>query len=753
MNIIKRKFTLQFILNILICLSLIILPYILFDKKLYVGGDDSKLLYIYPYLYLKNNVFYSWHNFSSLSANNAGQALVPFLTIWSFLASIIKSKTVLDYLSFSLPLIFGFIFMQKFMLEIIEDSYKYKKEILLGTLFFIFSPVIVENQLASFYGSVWLLGLIPIIFYCLTKYLKTSNILYVLLNMLLCMLFSIGLFAIPWLFGFLFPLCISVVVIFIFNRKFIKDYLGKFIVFCFTLILSQAFWVTPFITSYLNLQKNSIGSAVLGKDFLNSFSGTVLSTATGNILYPLLNLFHRQIAFEFGWQLKYIFLNFYDKVIIFNLLFILVIFLGIIHYKKFLVNNERKIFMFILISFIASLFLFTVNVGPLRDIFLLLGNIPGFIMFRNFYDKFALGYVMYDSVLITFCLVIIKRKYSKQSKYLSILFLFILIINIIPIKSVINKPFWTTKSTYTNVQLSSEYLDFLSKVKLQIRPASNILSFPFNKASYAIVKEDNSNNAYIGTSPVGILTGINDFAGDLSFDANNAAKINEYIASRNYKSLNNFMAKFNINYVMITKNTPVEVIKSYLFTDRDLGKQDAQMLNAITDKKILVSEKGNYMLYSSKNQLPLFIASNISYEKVNPVMLNLRIMNIKEKTPIIFRDAYSMGWKLFQSGNNNSERGDDGHLFDPNEISYLFKNNVFENSHVSYGEYGNEWILDPAYIKNNFDNKSYTLNKDGSINLTLALYFVPQLYFYIGVLITILTFIVVAIYYLRSRRI
>jgi hypothetical protein len=762
LNCIKKNTRL--FLNLGFILIILLLPYYLFSGKLYIGGDDSRLLYVYPILYLKNVVFYSWHNFSSLSTNNAGQALVPFLTTWSLLASIIKSKMVLDYLSFSLPLILGFIFMQKLIGEIIEDSNKYKMEILLGALFYILSPIIIQNQLAIVLDSFWLLGLIPIVFFYLIKYLKTSNFLYVLFSMFLCMLFSIGLFAIPWLLGFLLPLLISVVVLSVFNRKFIKEYFRKFTIFCFSILFTQAFWLMPFMSSYFSTQKNDVGASVLSKDFLNSFSGTVISTATGNIIYPLLNLFHRQITLDFDWSLKSVFLNYYDKIIVFNLLFIVIIFLGIFFYKNFLVIKERKIFIFIFIAFLFSLFLFTVNVGPLRDIFLLLGNIPGFVMFRNFYDKFALGYVIYYSALITFCMVILKRKYLKFSKYLLLLFFLVLIINVAPIKNVIDRPFWTTKSTYTNIQLSNEYLDFLNKAKLQIQPTSNILSFPFNKASYAIVKEDNSNNAYIGTSPVGVLTGINDFSGDLSFDANNAAKINGYIANRDYKSLNNFMARFNINYVMVTKNIPVEVKKSYLFADRDLSKQDSQMINAITDKKILESEKGNYILYSAKNQLPLFISNNIIYQKVNPVMINLHVMNLKEKTPIIFRDAYNAGWKLFSGGASKcdnpkffgstiSECANNEHQFNLNEISFLFKNSVFVNSHVSYGEYGNEWILDPIYIKNHFDSKSYTLNKDGSINLSLTLYFYPQLYFYIGVFISILTFIIAIIYYLKGKRI
>lgn len=751
-------------LNLAVITFILLLPYYLFSGKLFIGGDDSKLLYIYPLIYLKTLVFYSWHNYSSLSMNNSAQALVPFLTIWTVLASFIKSKTVLDYLSFSLPLILGFIFMQKFMAEIIEKSHKYQIELLLGALFYVFSPIIIQNQLSVFLGSVWLLGIIPIVFFCLAKYFKTSNFLYVLFSMSLCTVFSIGLFAIPWLLGFLLPLLISsTFLLFIFKYK--KEYFQKLIVFVLSHLLSQAFWIIPFISSYLSMQKNDIGSVIYSENFSNSFLGTVLSTATGNILYPLLNLFHRQIAFDFYWPLKDVYLNYYDKIIIFNSLFVLIMFFGVINYKSYLLGREKKLFIFILISFLVSLFFFTVNIGPLKEVFLFLGYIPGFVMFRNFYDKFALGYVFFYSAVIIFSMVIIRRKYSNFSKYLCLFFFMVLFINAIPFKNIINRPFWTTKDIYTNVQLPPEYLNFLNVVKEKVQPTSNILSLPFNDASYAVIKEDNSNNVFIGTSPIRILTGINDFSGDLSFDAKNAAKINIYITGRDYKNLNSFMEKFNINYVLVTKKIPEEIKQSFLYINKDFSKQDANMVNAITGRIILKSEKGNYLLYSAKKQLPLFISKNIKYQKINSVMFNLYITNLKEKTRIIFRDSYNSGWKLYpiDSVDNCDKRiifegpiiecKDSESLFQWNELSYPVKSDIFGDSHVSYKDYGNEWILDPIYIKNNLDKKFYTINKDGSINLSLNLYFYPQLYFYLGALVSVLTFVIAAIYVLRSKRI
>lgn len=70
----------------------------------------------------------------------------------------------------------------------------------------------------------------------------------------------------------------------------------------------------------------------------------------------------------------------------------------------------------------------------------------------------------------------------------------------------------------------------------------------------------------------------------------------------------------------------------------------------------------------------------------------------------------------------------------------MFKKPIFENSHSLLNNISNEWTIDPSYIKQNYDASYYTVNKDGSINIDMVLYFVPQSFFYIGVIISFAVF-------------
>ena len=67
-----------------------------------------------------------------------------------------------------------------------------------------------------------------------------------------------------------------------------------------------------FMIPYIIRDDNSYAQKFLSKGFLDTFSPTVTATATGNILYPLLNLFHRQIPFDFGWKLTNEFRNLFE---------------------------------------------------------------------------------------------------------------------------------------------------------------------------------------------------------------------------------------------------------------------------------------------------------------------------------------------------------------------------------------------------------------------------------------------------------
>ncbi len=746
--------------NTLIISFLILLPYLLFKGKFFIGGDDTRLFYIYPKEYLTNTQFFSWTNLSSVGLSFSYQTFLPFVSLWTLLAEIIKSRILLGYLSFSLSLILGLIYFQKLIRElIIENKNGYSFEIVLGSLFFIFSPIIINNHFLNPLIPIWLIGLIPAVCYYFLRFLSTGKYAFVLKSVILTSVFSFGSHNIPWGAGFFLPMSFALILCaLLFKKEHILLFVKRLAIFSSIILLSQSFWLLGFFITFINPSTGSLAATIVSKDFTSDFARTVNGTSTGTIIYPLLNLFHRQIAFDYQWNLKNIYSSFYDKTYFLNTIYIIVLFLGIINFRKNMNLWERKTFILLLVAFILSLYFFTVNIGPLKDLFIQFGNIPGFIMFRNAYDKFALGYALIYSLLITYCLVIIRRKFSSASKIyllLPLIFLLVTIINILPTKRIIVSSLWTTKNIYKNIVIPSEYLDFMNQVKNKVYSTNSIFSIPYGIASYTVIKDVNSNNVYAGVSPVIIFSGVNDISGFLSFNYGpGGIAIDKSILEKNYSNLNDNLYKYNINYIFITRNIPEEVKKSFLFSSENLKAQDSEFLSNITDKKIIKSSEGNYELYTAKKKNSLISSDNLTYKKISRIKYEILIKNIKGEQEFLFNDSFNKGWKLYQKPLSNkfncenpvrvndiktTECKPELSFFEMSELAYGWANPVFEKSHKVQNDFSNKWTIDSEFIKDNFDKNHYRINEDGSVDIELTLYYMSQFYFYFGAAISMLT--------------
>lgn len=762
-----KKLNIVLLLNILTSFLFLLLPYYLFAGKLYIGGDDTRLFYSYPYEFLKNVAYFSWINISTVGISGSQQYLLPFVTIWSILKYFINNPVVLSYLAFSLPILLGCLFFQKFVKALFNLNKEFDLEVYVGSLFYILSPILIINQLFIFLIAVWLLCIIPALGYFYLQYLKTASFRYIYVSMLFTFILSFTMFTMPWSFGFLLPLCIGLFILAFFSSKAeIFKFIKMSVIYTLCLLATQSFWIFGFLAPYIFRDENSMALKFVSKGFLNTFAPTILSTAKGLINYPLLNLFQRQIAFDYVWKLKDDFIRLYDKTFILNSIFIVILGIGIFSYKKYLNKQNRHTYLFIFFSFLISLYFFVVNIGPLKELFLLFGKIPGFVMFRNFYDKFAPGYVIFYSILITISLVLFKKRYPKlESKMLYVLAAIILL-NFSVVKSTVNSALWTTESVYKTITIPMEYLRFMNDIRLMIPSTNTILSIPFGTSVYTVIKDAELDNVYVGTSPVKIFSGVNDISGHLSFNFTKEANIiDSLILDRKYKELNTILYNHVINYVLVTKNIPTQVLQSWIFYKDILEKQDDEFLTSITDKKVLTSLNGNYELYTTKGQNSLLESKNLIYKKINTVKYVADITNIINPQSFKFNDSYNFGWNIYLQKKQGSslcdvstvvnttvrECKEEFKFFDIHELSYLWKKPVFNTSHVVTDASTNEWTIDPNFIKTNYGEDYYTRNSDGSINIRFVLYYVPQLFFYYGAIVSGLAIIISSVYMLYRK--
>jgi hypothetical protein len=113
------------------------------------------------------------------------------------------------------------------------------------------------------------------------------------------------------------------------------------------------------------------------------------------------------------------------------------------------------------------------------------------------------------------------------------------------------------------------------------------------------------------------------------------------------------------------------------------------------------------------------------------------------KSDVIFSENYNPNWNIYQQNLKWT--------------NILFNKSIPlpESLHTKNKFNLNSFAIDPEYIKANFDKSMYKENPDGSIDVELTLYFKPQSYFYLGIIISGTTLILclgyLGFYWFRRR--
>jgi hypothetical protein len=362
-------------------------------------------------------------------------------------------------------------------------------------------------------------------------------------------------------------------------------------------------------------------------------------------------------------------------------------------------------------------------------------------------------------------LVVFRIKHSEKFKVISAALLIVILVNFIPVKSTVTSALWTTQSTGKNMIFSKEYLSFMNQINKNISSSNNILSIPFGTASYTVVKDETSSNVYAGVSPVKIFSGVNDFSGDLSLSlTGNGEDVNKLIIEKRYSELSKILHKYNVNYLFVTNNIPNEVLHSYIYNYDSVKNQDKTFIKSLTSQRVMKSSQGNYELYAVKDRNIMISSPHTSFEKVNQVKYKIKINNLRKDQTLKFSDTFNGGWKLFPASRNDglvcqrltkvdgsTECKGRFQFFSSDELSYLWKKPLFQESHRSFENFSNEWTVSYDEVKG-LGEGVYEQNPDGSVNINLVLYFSPQLYFYYGSLITLFVILSSTAYYIKTRR-
>jgi hypothetical protein len=558
------------------------------------------------------------------------------------------------------------------------------------------------------------------------------------------------------------------------NIKRVILYGGIFILlFC----LINFYWLVPYLNSIF--QSGGIGEKINNKEFVNTSIQTMQGvTKSNNLIYPIYNLFHKQIQLDFNWNMKEIFLSWYEKFLPINLIFIFIIFSALLFKKE---SKYKEIIFLAFIIFLINLYLYTIKIGNIgTNIFsFLISEIPGMVMFRNNFDKFGLSYAFSYSILIYYGLLNIFSKigHKKIGKISVVKVISIIVITIIIIE---NGPFligkfqnltlWTTQDTYTNIkEFNTDFISLNQYLMNEDFESGSILWLPFTVSGYLPIQDKSlENHYYNGLSPIRIISGEQDYAGILNFPEKEGETIYKSIKENDFKTLDYYIKKYNVKYIGINKNLNEELKKSYHFTGDDelVNKElNESFLENIVGEKLMDFGDRYSIYYTKQTSLPTVYSKNIKFQKIYSTKYNLYIKEISKPQQLSFLESYHNDWKLYLKKNPSSswckplgiynitkttECEHTQKFFEGEELSYLYKKPIFDNTHEMVLDYANSWTIDPQYIKDNYSKDYYTENQDGSINIEMVMYFKPQSYFYLGIIISATTLFICIIYLIIS---
>ena len=110
---------------------------------------------------------------------------------------------------------------------------------------------------------------------------------------------------------------------------------------------------------------------------------------------------------------------------------------------------------------------------------------------------------------------------------------------------------------------------------------------------------------------------------------------------------------------------------------------------------------------------------NITYREVNPAQYEISITNATAPFFIVFPETYDPGWKAYVSLQSSSI----------NWFDALFREPLSDKNHLIANGDANAWFIEPTELGT---NKQV---------FTITLYYQPQSIFYLGILISVLTFV------------
>ncbi len=715
----------------------------------FIGVGQGIINYIdhgFPFSFIDylNKLRFCWNDYIYLGSNHSTNLVngIPYYIFFAFFEFLGFDYVFLNRLEHIFPIFFLVYFSYLFLVSLsVEKISNNSKLLLLLISTFAISNISISSLfLMGLTQGIFALSGVPLILFSIIEYGKSRK-KYFLFSMAIGML-MISSFNLPYnsifiIFIFLMGLALSL------NKN--KLEFNFFSLFILSWLLLNLYWILPmfysiFIMPPFNM-KDVISNTKEIKEvmLITAPRYTIDQISRLGINFNLVKIQNNDNSLLSQYFSTPIY-------IIMSSFFVIGIFFWHTIFKKYKNNLILDIRIVILI-FLIFIFLAKGINQPLGDIYLYFFENTTF--FKIFRDSLKWIIIPIFSIMILATNIIL----DKNKKFTWLYYLIILFFSL----SLFPWFYNGMMGKFRAYSVPEYYFDFLNYYNYQKNIKDKralILGSVVGPTSFEFDYEDKnkkrlSNNIIKFISPIPTVDLFSNGGGS-SFEELKSLYKN---LKKTDEDIENFI-ELGITHIINQK----DIINSedYIFSDKYLKKINFGKIDVYEIKKRYTLP---HIFLSNSN-----IGSSIEFKKINSSKYKIKIKKIKNLGIINFLYTFDNNWIIridtksnFSCDIANSWRESDFFYsstpLNNTKECYMGEESMYKDfkdyffgqgknlnlSHNLLRETFNSWDLKPDYIKNNFPKEYYEENLDGSIDVELTLFFKPQVYFYLGLLISVTT--------------
>lgn len=711
----------------LIAGALFLMPNVLWGNLYIVGGDDSRLYYIFPLEYLKNFAFNVIGN-NTLGGNMAYFPVsypAPAVLVLLLLKNVFPMWNT-QLFAYGVIISLGFVFFYKFLQEWIpaKSTYEFWTGVV-ASLLYSFSPYITRTFFQHQLISIFSIMVVPGCLYFFLAGVKRKNVGYIIASSLFYSLFSSTIYSLPWIL----PVVLTFIPLFLYFIPLRRGYIWKsLVIFIAVTVLSNLYWIIHYIFPVVYQTGESLASKTFqSNEFIKQNNDTIIAlTRLNSPVYQMISYLRTSWSAREGPSL-------FQSIGAIYIFFILLA--GAV--MRPVQKSLRRLFIIVVIGLLLTMLFVTPNFGEwnLMLFQLLNTHVPFFGMFRNMYDKFALSMALHYAFTLYVALVILgKVNMPKIYRYIGLV-LIALVIGITAYPYIVPVYKDEDYSTRISGQLNKDFMD-LTAYLVDHPTSSRYLWLPMTYPGYVFVSDaKNTNHFYSGISPLQFLSKSSDMAGYYGIQTPQDPQLNgkfmELLKQREYDAIGKIFQVQNIGYVIVNHEQLPK--KALVFLDA----YDFMTLQGEEYKKAILGEKiqdfGNrYSIYSlnKKYAMPTVYTAPLSkvpveFQKLSGNLYKVRMREVSLASELVLLEPYNRLWNI-----------------------YVLKDGVrrrYDTEHTDAFNFGNAWKIDPKELAEKFPDSVKT-SGEHEYDYDFEIRFLPEMYTTPVFIVSIVSMILAGIY-------